>query len=285
MIKSINLSFKFYAGIIIFLAFISSTLAQKVDNSKTKNQTAFSTSLYSGKIQHIKKLVTLSGNCYAYAPDDWIILGSRAEGDAVDIASMDRNLYAGYMIVAVSGNMARDWYGQIRITPQTFLNNIISTNGKFFVSYGIPFQDSFSYTVLPFEVNETELIKGVVYYQVWPIPGDPYGFVIAIRTARTVKRLWETMGAQAISVALSIRSVVQFQSKSNANYSDNSNDKKIESGYNMQLGMEYAHDPDTGENYWVSPSKDYNQNGPEGPGYYIRVGNDTKKLVSGRSDN
>ncbi|MBN1822307.1 MAG: hypothetical protein JW833_16420, partial [Prolixibacteraceae bacterium] len=82
---------------------------------------------------------------------------------------------------------------------------------------------------------------------------------------------------------LSIRSVVQIQT--NSNYSSGSNeDTEVESGYNMQLGMEYVHDPDTGENYWVSPGTDYNETGRDGPGYYKQVGNDIKKLLPGRSD-
>jgi hypothetical protein len=48
--------------------------------------------------------------------------------------------------------------------------------------------------------------------------------------------------------------------------------------------MEYVHDPDTGENYWVNPSQDYDENGRDGPGYYKQVGFDTKKLSEGRSD-
>jgi hypothetical protein len=53
-----------------------------------------------------------------------------------------------------------------------------------------------------------------------------------------------------------------------------------ESTYNAQLGMEYAHDPRTGENYWVSPSTDV-RNGPQGSGYYKSVGNSLIKLDPG----
>ncbi len=51
--------------------------------------------------------------------------------------------------------------------------------------------------------------------------------------------------------------------------------------YNVWLDKEYFHNPKSGENYWVSPSSDYQQNGPQGPGYYATYGNDVIKLQSG----
>ena len=56
-----------------------------------------------------------------------------------------------------------------------------------------------------------------------------------------------------------------------------------DSEYSPWLGMEHYHDATTGENYWVSPSRDWNETGPQGPGYYTRIGNDTKKLEPGLS--
>ncbi len=56
------------------------------------------------------------------------------------------------------------------------------------------------------------------------------------------------------------------------------------SGYSQWLEMENYHHPSTGQNYWVSPSRDWNENGPQGPGYYTSIGNDTKLLESGYSN-
>jgi hypothetical protein len=53
--------------------------------------------------------------------------------------------------------------------------------------------------------------------------------------------------------------------------------------YSPWLGMEHYHDATTGENYWVSPSRDWNETGPQGPGYYTKVGNGIRKLESGLS--
>jgi hypothetical protein len=51
--------------------------------------------------------------------------------------------------------------------------------------------------------------------------------------------------------------------------------------YNTWLEMEYYHNPQNGENYWVSPSENYSQTGPDGPGYYATYGNSLIKLDPG----
>ena len=56
-----------------------------------------------------------------------------------------------------------------------------------------------------------------------------------------------------------------------------------DSEYNVRLEKEYCHDPATGQNYWVGPRSDWDRNGPQGPGYYTRNGNDVTKLQPGYS--
>jgi hypothetical protein len=46
--------------------------------------------------------------------------------------------------------------------------------------------------------------------------------------------------------------------------------------------MENYHDSSTGQNYWVNPSNDWNETGPRGPGYYVNIGGETRKLDAGR---
>ena len=257
--------------------------AQYPNNAAMNISKTLGLSSWTGSMQPVRKFVNQYGNCYAFAPADWGITGTRQEGDALDMFSADRNSYAGYLIVGVQGNLTTGYYGQTYGTPERYLHTILSNNGNNNVSYGEPVRDGFGYTILPFELGGTAGVKGVVFYKVWSVPGDPYGYIMAIRTAKTVKNLWKSKGSQAVSVALSIRSVVQFQSGGNYS-SGNTEEKKVESEYNVQLGMEYVHDPDTGENYWVNPAKDYDETGLYGPGYYKHTGNDIKKLVPGRSD-
>jgi hypothetical protein len=56
-----------------------------------------------------------------------------------------------------------------------------------------------------------------------------------------------------------------------------------DSEYSPWLGMEHYHDAKTGQNYWVSPTRDWDETGPQGPGYYTKIGNDTRKLEPGLS--
>ena len=64
--------------------------------------------------------------------------------------------------------------------------------------------------------------------------------------------------------------------RSGANDSDES-----DTLYNTWLEREYYHNSQTGENYWVSPSEDYSNTGPDGAGYYAPYGNSLIKLTPG----
>jgi len=216
--------------------------------------------------------------CMAVAPANWGIYGSRREGDALDMAAADGSMAAGYGVAGVPGPMIR--YHPGSATPESRLHTELSEGGRGQVVYGQPLRDAtFGYTWLPFELAN---YRGGALYRAWPIPNDPGGYILLQRRAQTFKHLWEHQGAQAIAVALSIRCTRQLQPAPDAAGRRPPGDDQMESTYNQQLGMQYAHDAATGENYWVSPSTDWDETGPEGPGYYKRSGNDRRKLVPGR---
>jgi len=52
-------------------------------------------------------------------------------------------------------------------------------------------------------------------------------------------------------------------------------------GYNSQLGTQYVHSPSTGQNYLVDRTAAWNDTGPDGPGFYRKVGNSYEKLEAG----
>ena len=218
--------------------------------------------------------------CLAVAPANWVIYGSRPEGDGLDMMTTDRSMAAGYLIVGIPGLLVRT-RPQVYATPELYLHNILSAGGRFPVAYGQAMRDAaFGYTWLPFEFPED--YRGGVFYRVWPMPADPGGYILLYRRVQTFKPLWERQGAQAISVALSIRCTRQLRPSPDVAGRGGSDDDRAETTYNQQLGMEYAHDPVTGDNYWVSPSTDWDETGPQGPGYYTRIGNERRKLVPGR---
>jgi hypothetical protein len=57
-----------------------------------------------------------------------------------------------------------------------------------------------------------------------------------------------------------------------------------DSQYSRWLGMEHAHDPATGQNYWAESARDWRENGPRGPGFYANVNGEDRLLVPGRSN-
>ena len=237
---------------------------------------------FAGGMVPVRLHVDVYRTCKAFAPANWVIYGSRREGDALDMAAADRSMYASYGIGGVPGLLARtnpQGYG----TPEVRIHASLSVGGRLQVAYGQPLQDpTFGYTWLPFELPD---YRGGVLYRVWPIPNDPGGYIMLSRRAQTAKPLWEWQGAQAIAVALSIQCIKQLQPSPDVPGGRRPpGGGDVESTYNQQLGMEYAHDPATGENYWVSHGTDWNATGPEGPGYYKQSGNDRRKLVPGRSE-
>ena len=241
---------------------------------------------FTGGMVPVRVLINQPRNCLAVAPLNWIIYGATERGNALDMAAADGSMAASYAVLGVSGQMVA-WYPQVYGTPEISIHNGLSMGGREQVAYGQPMRDdAMGYTWLPFEFAGPgptgEPSRGVLLYRVWsPLPGDPAGYIVVERRAQTARSLWQSQGAQALAVALSIRCTVQLQ----AHPGGRSEDDRMESTYNRQLGMEYAHDPATGENYWVNPGADWQNVGPEGPGYYKRSGNELRKLAPGRSAN
>ena len=128
----------------------------------------------------------------------------------------------------------------------------------------------------------------MAFYQVIPAGGD--GYMIVMRTAGTGTGagMWEKKVAEAMAVARSLRCQVpnvppgpdppELNTKSD---SGSNNGGEADTMYNTWLEMEYYHNPQNGENYWVSPSENYSQYGPDGPGYYATYGNSLIKLDPG----
>jgi len=217
--------------------------------------------------------------CYAVGPADWFVWGHRKEGDAVDVGAPDLS-YASWGSLGVIGGARRDIPQYA--TPEAYIQWFLSGGAigqHSHVTYGQPIQDEFGYIWLPY-VKEDSKARGVVIYRVFPVPHDPLGYIVISRTAQTPKQLWEQKGALALMVALSIRCNVQLRASPDSPRSPSDDDKE-ESTYNRELGTEYAHNPETGEIYWMNHASDWKETGPQGPGYYIRSGNEWKKLDEG----
>ncbi len=227
---------------------------------------------------HPIPLEQLSGyHCTALAPAGWAITGGREQGDSLDVTRSDRKASAGYLIMGVTSQM-RQYSGNLYGTPDSTLVTMLSTAIGARVSLGARRQ-AYGYTVVSWESSN---VRGLTLYRLFPLPADPGGFILAMRSGGTAPSESKRSFRQAMGVATSVRCTVHLVASSSSGGSKSrARDESDEaSSYNKELGMEYVHSAKTGENFWVSPSTDFTQNGPEGGGFY----NHGEKLLPGRSD-
>ncbi len=229
---------------------------------------------------HPVPLQQLSGyHCNALSPAGWSVVGGRAEGDSLDVSRADGKAVASYVIIGVTSLMRPN---PAYATPENTVATVLTQVGQSPVSFGGRRQ-AYGYTVVSWRNGKG---KGTTLYRVFPLPSDPAGFIIAMRSGAIAPSESRRSYKQAMAVATSIRCAVQLVAHTSPSSSSSSQkhvrDESDEaSSYNKELGMEYAHSASTGQNYWVSPSTDFTQNGSNGPGYYGPAG---EKLLPGRSD-
>lgn len=230
-----------------------------------------------------------SQRCSALAPQGWSFTGESPPGSSfgADVMRQDGAVAASYYIVGVPAEMRTSpWYGKWYATPHQAVLATLSSLGQ------RPLQCAAPSTPAPglhLMQCRTPQYVGLALYQVFPTAGN--GFVLVIRTAAAFPNLWARDGEVASAVARSIRCNVPLR-PSTADYttglsgSGKSRRGKAEgdSEYSRWLGMEHYHDPRTGENYWVSPGRDWSNNCPQGPGYCVNVGGSLRQLEPGRSD-
>ncbi len=279
------LSFKkVYLLFSLFFLLLVNSCETQVSNLKIVNaQTAF-------KIE--TKTV---GNCKQSIPADWLS-NTNNEGSAIDLYDANRTMYAGWGITAINSNMAIYYDPELyNINPERSVLRMGSL-----ILAGVFSENAFlSFTnEIDEQINDYRLrsvlggsCKGVVLYKIFPGDNINFNYIEAVRFALTKSNLWDQKGELVAGVAASISCntiYVPHESpslpKRASLKSSTSKDKKDDYGYNPQLGTEYCHNPKTGENFRVSPSINWSENGPDGPGYYGTSGNETIKMSPGRSD-
>jgi hypothetical protein len=272
-----------YLKLILFVIFLNSLMITVSAQQPKYTSRAQLGTAFKGSFLQIKSLSSQGGVCSAEAPAGWMISGVSPKGNAMDLIRSDKSMYAGYLNVGIQGLKA--YKDTAFVSPRAFIQTTLSERGKLKVKLGTALLDKLGMTVLPFEItdpNDPRQGKGVVIYQVTTVPGDFNGYIIEMFTAQTFSNLWESQGAEAIAVALSIRCVAYKQTWGGASTYRRIDASKIEPFYDGELGLDYAHD--AGNVYWVNTLTDRNDQGAQGPGYYLKNGNDLKKLLEGRKD-
>jgi hypothetical protein len=242
-------------------------------------------------------------SCTAQAPADWT-MSSRKEADSADLYSADKSMYAGYGIQAVNENLAPyagvyqaplnnpDLYSSDPATyVKAMLGIVVQSLGE---SGSVSYTDETNQTIGNYTLRSFSAggYKGLVLYYTDGIPGDGvnYSYIEPFYVSAVPISASSDETLLVFRVAASINCTTQLvqhegplvkaQTSGSSSGSSSSNS---ESGYNVQLGTEYVHDPETGTNYLVSNADNWSDTGPDGPGYYVITGggNSYQKLAPG----
>lgn len=277
----------------------STTTSQAPVTSPASAKLPSRTVLESGGLQLAAKS---SYSCTAQAPADWSMT-STAQSNTADLSAPDNSMYAGYGIQAVNTALAgyAGYYAAPLNDPDLYSSDpatVTLAYGRILVS-GLGGSSDLHFTA---ETDQTlgdyrlrtvasSTHKGAIFYHTTGFPGDGYNYSYAepMYFAFTSAALWPTEGLLVVQIASSIRCSTQYQPRdqyvsTGSSSSTKADENGDEAGYNPELGTEYVHDSGTGENYLVSPSTNWSNDGPEGAGYYKPNGNDFIKLEPGRSD-
>ena len=235
------------------------------------------------------------GVCRTLAPGGWDIVGARDQGDAIDVMSADHSSYAGWSIRGVNPQM-RPYYGDMYADPTTSSRYMLGMVGQTMGTQG-----QFSFVGQPMQIGAgfvaQELAspshRAMIVYRLYPSPAlSPQGsYIISLRIAIAPRAGGDRALNTAVGVAAATQCTTQFVAPKNGDISlprpGDAFDRKRKSetgdltDYNVQLGSQYAHSPSTGQNYLLDRASQYDSNGPDGPGYYRKVGNSYEKLVPG----
>lgn len=232
--------------------------------------------------------------CRALAPAGWTITDQSAQGSTFSLASADWRMRASYGVVGINSGA-----GLIYVRPQGG-DPATQAMAMSQIVAGEPVQVIGQQNMMGAQLfnfrGASE--QGFVLYRTYPVPGDPYSYVLSFRVAAGPTQQEESIAG---AVASTIDCVTQFhppangyaqvQPRSEGQATGTSakcragdcDDGDLAGTYNVQLGTGYVHS-ETGENFLVDPSTDYHETGPDGPGYYRQVGNSYEKLTPGWSD-
>jgi len=220
--------------------------------------------------------------CASVGPPGWAVIDENPQRSSfgADLASGDRLAFAAYSIFP-AGSIAPPGFE----TPSRAVTSTLTNFGTIQVRFGSHRQLAPNVFLLDY-VSATN--HGVAFYQVIPAGADGYMIVMRMAGTGTSPGQWEKRGAEAMAVAHSLVCQVPIVPAGpdppglNAKTEGGSNNgDESDTLYNTWLEREYYHNPQNGENYWVSPSENYSQTGPDGPGYYATYGGNLIKLAPG----
>lgn len=222
--------------------------------------------------------------CASLAPQGWFVVAENAQRSAfgADFSSADGKATAGFSIFP-AGTIGSIPGSQ---TPDGAVAASLSSMGSVRLQFGQRMQLGPNVFLVSYRAAQ---FQGAAFYQV--IPEGRGAYLIVMRSANVAAGYWGARGPEASAVARAVRCQVPNVPASPDPPSLNAKPRRggaAETGegdsfYNQWLDKETYDNAATGENFWVIPSRDWQQNGPNGPGYYAKHGNSIVKLESGYS--
>jgi len=227
-------------------------------------------------------------SCTAFAPADWTIVGNEQRvGMGVDLAAPDQSMAASYGIVAVPRTQmyGGDYYGTG--TPEKAIETMMEATGNTGFVFDNDSQSVADYTLRYWRANlHGKPVRGFALYQAIEF-GEPSNYILAYHIGETDASNWEQHKNVAYDVAASIRCTKHLfpAQESSTRRPQGSSKDQIESEMSRKrqeatMGFQNVYSTSTGQ-HWEASYSDYNPTGPDGPGYYRRVGNSYEKLNEG----
>ncbi len=228
-------------------------------------------------------------SCAAFAPADWTIIGNEQRvGIGVDLTAPDQTMYASYGIVAVARTtetLGTDYYGTA--TPERFLQTMLESGGATGFELENESQSVDGYTLRYWRANSRgKQFRGFALYQTFET-GDPSSYIVAYRMGSVEAGKWDQNKHLVYDVAASIRCTKHLfpAQESSARQPKGSSKDQVDEELSTKreeamMGFQNVYSPATGQ-HWEASYSDYNPTGPDGPGYYRRVGNSYEKLNEG----
>ena len=213
-------------------------------------------------------------SCTAYAPADWTIVGNEERvGMGVDLTSPDKSLGASYGIAGVAGG---SYYGMS--TPEDYIQKMMQAAGINGFEFENKTQQVDGYTLRYWRAESRgRQVRGFALYAAFNTD-DPNTFIVALRLGSTEASKWEEQKNVVYDAAASIRCTKHLfpAQESSAREPKGSSKDQIEEDLSNKrreatMGFQNVYSPTTGE-HWEASYSDYNATGPDGPGYYRKVG-------------
>jgi hypothetical protein len=205
-----------------------------------------------------------------------------------DLASPDQSMSSSYGVMALQNSQmfGGDYYGTA--TPERAIQTIMEQGGG---ASGFNLEDESqmvgSYTLRFWRANlNGRPTRGFVLYQTFDT-GDPSNYIMAFRMGATIVDKWDQYKNLVYDVATSIRCTKHLfpvqESRAREPKGSSKDDIEREMSRKRQeatMGFQNVYSPSTGE-HWEASYSDYNATGPDGPGYYRRIGTSYEKLSEG----